>query len=222
MGLFLKREVQGAVSILLVVVMVPLMVLSALMVDTARYSLSKSMVASTGDLAMNAALADYDTILKDVYGLFAMSQADDVEQNVKQYFEDTLVSYGVVGEEDAGAYAENLLGALYQSMVIDGTEAANFMSMSVDKELIKVEKVDDSSLANAAILEKQIVEYMKYRGPVDFGMSFFDSLSAFTKVEEQTTVIEAQVKAQEGMGDVAEANSKLYQDIAGKDQGAAT
>lgn len=172
MGLFLKREVQGAVSILLVVVMVPLMVLSALMVDTARYSLSKSMVASAGDLAMNAALADYDTILKDVYGLFAMSQADDVEQNVKQYFEDTLVSYGVVGEEDAGAYVENLLGALYQSMVIDGTEAANFMSMSVDKELIKVEKVDDSSLANAAILEKQIVEYMKYRGPVDFGMSF--------------------------------------------------
>ena len=62
MGFFLKQEVQGAVSILLVVIMVPLMVLSALMVDTARYSLSKSMVASAGDLAMNAALADYATI----------------------------------------------------------------------------------------------------------------------------------------------------------------
>ena len=218
MGFFLKQEVQGAVSILLVVIMVPLMVLSALMVDTARYSLSKSMVASAGDLAMNAALADYDTILKDVYGLFAMSQADDVEQNVKRYFEDTLVSYGVVGKEDAGAYVESLLGALYQSMVLDGTEAANFMSMTVDMDRTRVEKVQDSSLANAAVLEKQIVEYMKYRGPVDFGLSFFDSLSAFTKVEEQTTVIESQVKAQEEMGDVAEANSRLYQDIAGKDQ----
>lgn len=217
MGFFLKREVQGAVSILLVVIMVPLMVLSALMVDTARYSLSKSMVASAGDLAMNAALADYDTILKDVYGLFAMSQVDDVEQNVKQYFEDTLVSYGVVGKEDAGAYVESLMGVLYQSMVLDGTEIANFMSMSVNMDKTGVQKVDASSLANAAILEKQIVEYMKYRGPVDFGLSFFDSLSAFTKVEEQTTVIEAQVKAQEGMGEVAEANSRLYQGIVAYD-----
>lgn len=218
MRFFLKREVQGAVSILLVVVMLPLMVLSALMVDTARYSLSKSMVASAGDLAMNAALADYDTILKDVYGLFAMSQADDVEQNVKQYFEDTLVSYGVVGQEDAGAYVESLMGALYQTMVLDGAQVVNFMDMTVDMDQTKVNRIEDSSLANAAILEKQIVEYMKYRGPVDFGMSFFDSLSAFTKVEEQTTVIEAQVKAQEGMGEVAEANSKLYKDIAGENK----
>lgn len=217
MKFFLKREVQGAVSILLVVIMVPMMVLSALMVDTARYSLSKSMVASAGDLAMNAALADYDTILKDVYGLFAMSQADDIEENVKQYFEDTLVSYGVVGEEDAGAYVESLLGALYQSLVLDGGEIANFMSMTVDEDNITVTKLDDSSLANAAVLEKQIVEYMKYRGPVDFGLSFLDSLSAFTKVEEQTTVIEAQVKAQEGMQTVANANEVLYKAVGNYD-----
>lgn len=212
MKFFNSKEVKGAVAILLVMILLPMMVLSALMVDTARYQLSKSMVSGAGDLAMNAAMADYDTILKDVYGLFAVSQADKVEENVKRYFEETLLSYGVVSGEDAEDYVSSLLGAAYEYLVLGDKDAANFMSLKVADDM-KVTLPEDSSLARPEVLEKQIVEYMKYRAPVNLGLSFLDSLSAFTKIEEQTEVVEAQVKAQEKMEPVAEANQGLYNNI---------
>ena len=215
MGLFRRREVRGAISIFLVAIMLPMMVISALMVDTARYQLAKSMVSSAGDLSMNAALADYDAILKDVYGLFAMSQANEADfaKNIKQYFVDTVVSYGVVGEEDAGSYIQELLGNVYEYLLVEDKEAADFLAMTVEDPDIEVTKISDSSLANAGVLEKQIVEYMKYRAPVGIAMSFLDSLSAFTKVEAQTDVTQAQVNAQSSLQDASNANYALYQAI---------
>lgn len=210
MELFCKREVQGAISLFLVAIMLPMMVISALMVDTARYNLAKAMVSGAGDLALNAALADYDAILKDVYGLFAMSQADDVEKNVRRYFEETVVSYGVVSQEDAGSYVQELLGSVYDYLLVEDKETADFLAMTVDEGAVKVTKLPDSSLANPSVLEKQIVEYMKYRAPVGFGMSFLDSLSAFTKVEAQTEVVQAQVNAQSALEGVSSADYDLY------------
>ena len=218
MKLFCRREVQGAISIFLVAIMLPMMIISALMVDTARYQLAKSMVASAGDLAMNAALADYDAVLKDVYGLFAMSQADEVEKNVRNYFEETVISYGVVGREDAGDYVQSLLGRVYEYLLVEDKETANFLSMTIDDSDVIVNKIEDSSLANPSILEKQIIEYMKYRAPVEFGMSFLDSLSAFTKVEKQSDVIQAQVNAQYTLEDASNADAALYAAIRSYDK----
>ncbi|MDL2301873.1 DUF5702 domain-containing protein [Lachnospiraceae bacterium OttesenSCG-928-D06] len=213
MRFFCKKNVQGAISIFLVVILMPMMVFSALMVDTSRYNLAKGMVSSAGDLALNAALADYDTILKDVYGLFAMSQENggqDVAADVKNYFMKTLISYGVVEEEEAEEYVSSLLGSVYEYLVVEDKETVDFLSMMVSAEDIEVNLVPGSALSNPDILEKQIVEYMKYRAPVNFGMSFLDSLSAFTKIEDQTEVIEKQVQAQEKMEGVAGANKSVY------------
>lgn len=218
MQFFYKREVKGAIAILLVVIMLPMMVLSAFMVDTSRYNLAKANVSSAGDLTMNAALADYDTILKDVYGLFAMSQTGDLDAEIEQYFIDTVVSYDIVSEEDAGDYVERLLGTAYKYLMDEDKDIVNFLEMSVDESNVTVTALEDSSLVNSSVLEKQIVEYMKYRGPVEFGMSFLDSLSAFEKVEEQTVVIEKQVQAQEQMGNVAPANEALYQAVVAYDE----
>lgn len=213
MNFFTKhKETRGAIAILLVVILLPMMTLSAFMVDTARYNLAKSMVSSAGDLALNAGLANYDAVLKDVYGLFAMSQKEgNVEENVKEYFIKTLTGYGVVSEDDAADYLSSLLGDIYEYISVEDKETADLMSLIVDKDDITVEKAgDESSLANPDILEKQIIEYMKYRGPVDFSLSFLDSLSAFTKLESQTNVLETQVKAQESMEEVSKKGETLY------------
>lgn len=205
-----KRRMQGAISLMLVIILLPMMTLSALLVDTARYNMAKSMVSSAGDLAMNAALADYDTVLKDVYGLFAMAQSEEEWQaNVKQYFEDCVVNYGVVSEEDAGNYVAGLLGDLNTYLVSEGSEPINFMEMDVEE--ISVKGVEESALSNPEILRKQIVEFMKYRGPLSIGASFLNSMSAFTKVSKQAEVVEKQVAAQEKLTPVNESAKKLYE-----------
>ena len=50
------------------------------MVDLARISLACSAAESAGDLALNTELTCYDNVLKDLYGLFAVSQDYDTHQ----------------------------------------------------------------------------------------------------------------------------------------------
>ena len=96
-----KKRIKGSVSIFLVIIMVPMICLSGFIVDGSRVELAKASMSSAGDLTMNSALANYDTVLKDVYGLFAMSQtAEDLEDNLYNYFVDTLMANGIVTSEE--------------------------------------------------------------------------------------------------------------------------
>lgn len=216
MKFMLKKKVRGSISLLLVAILLPTMLFSALMVDISRLNLAKSMVSSAGDVALNSALANYDTVLKDVYGLFSITQTDeDWEEHIRRYFEETLVGQGVVSEEDAGDYVSMLLGNLAEYLVTDGNTPVNFLDMSIDG--FTANGVEGSSLSESEIMKKQIVEYMKYRGPYEFGMSFLDGLKAFEKVEDQSSVVEVKVKTQEKTQDVSDACRELYKNISAYD-----
>ena len=164
---------------------------------------------------MNTALANYDTILKDVYGLFAMSQNmtdDELAASLKEYFEKTLVSYGVTSEAEAGDYVDALIGDFKDIIAnTDSGSVSNFLKMNVVD--FSAKKVENSSLANPDILRSQIVEYMKYRAPLNFGLSFLDSVKAFKNVQAQTTVVQKQVEAQESVQDVTSACQELISTI---------
>lgn len=192
---------------MMVIILLVTMVFSALIVDTSRINMARSMVSSAGDLAVNSALANYDTVLKDVYGLFAMSQAqssEELNQEIRAYFEKTLVSYGVTSEAEAGDYVSGLMQSV--NALLSGTafmEPSNFLDMEVGTDFM-VTKVDASGLNNPEILRKQIVDYMKYRAPVNMGLSFLDSVKAFTTVSDQTQVVKAQVEAQQSLQSVTQ------------------
>lgn len=216
-----KRRIQGSISVLLIIILLPMMVLSAVIVDTSRINMARSMVSSAGDLALNSALADYDTILKDVYGLFAMSQnkePDKLAEDIKKYFEDTLVNYGVVNPAEAGQYVDFLMGDFKEVLAGNNPDgASNFLKMELGDDFT-VTKEEQSSLANPDILRKQVVDYMKYRAPLNFGMSFLDSVKAFMTVDEQNDVVEAQVVAQESLQGVAKACNELIGKIRDHDR----
>lgn len=202
-----KKRIHGSISILLIIVMLPMMTMAAVIVDSSRINMARSMVSSAGDLSMNTALANYDTILKDVYGLFAMSQNmtdEELADSLKEYFATTLVSYGVVSESESGDYVDAVIGD-FRELIANSKDgkASNFLDMNIVD--FTATKVENSSLANTDILRSQIVEYMKYRAPLNFGLSFLDSLKAFKNVQAQTDVVQKQVKAQESVQDVTSA-----------------
>lgn len=202
-----KKRIRGSITVLMVIIMLPMMTMSAVIVDSSRINMARSMVSSAGDLTMNTALANYDTILKDVYGLFAMSQNmtdDELAASLKEYFSTTLVSYGVTNEAEAGDYVDALIGD-FKDIIANSKngQVSNFLDMNVVD--FTATKVDNSSLANSDILRSQIVEYMKYRAPLNFGLSFLDSVKAFKNVQSQTTVVQKQVEAQESSQDVTSA-----------------
>lgn len=209
-----KKAIRGSITLLMVIILLPMMTFSAVIVDTSRINMAKAMMSSAGDLTMNTALANYDTILKDVYGLFAMSQEKseaELAEDLQKYFADTIAGYGVVSQAEAGEYVQNLIGDF--TTLISGTEQyqsdpQNFLALE-NLKLDSVDRVDKSSLANPGILRHQIVEYMKFRAPLELGMSFLDSLKSFDVADEQMDVVETQVKAQENTQDVTSACKKL-------------
>lgn len=217
----IKKRIQGSISVLLVIILLPMMTFSAIIVDISRINMAKQMMSSAGDLTMNTALANYDTILKDVYGLFAMSQIDGMDNEklgteLNKYFAKTLSSYGVVAEEDAEDYVATLIGDFRELLNNGKIDTNNFLKLKNIK--LTAEKVTGSSLANADVMRKQIVEYMKYRAPAELGLSFLDSLTSFQKMDAQNKVVEAQVKAQESTQDVTQACRTLIQLIRAYDK----
>lgn len=219
MKLKTKKRIQGSISILLAIILVPTMLLSGLMVDLSRFSMAKAMVSSAGDLTMNAALADYDAILKEVYGLFAVSQDDDeLYKNLNEYFKTTLVSGGVVSEEDSQEYLDAMLGNLQQYLYVDKNSEVNMKDISnlFDMQIsadAAVKGAEGSTLANPDILKKQIVEYMKYRAPINIGLSFFSSLNSISKSGQQADVVQSKISAEEKTTQVQSAAQKLYNDL---------
>lgn len=203
-----KKKLKGSITILLIIILIPCILLSGIIVDTSRVNIIKAEIASAGDLALNSALANYDTILKDVYGLFAMSQNESPEElkaDIRAYFEKTLVSYGVTDAESAGNYLNTLLGDF--NSLIGGTPSGDIktlLGVEVPENDFTLVTPERSALSNPDVMRKQIVDYMKFRGPINFGLSIFDAVNSFTTIQDQSAVVEKQVAAQESMQDVTE------------------
>ncbi|MBU3112343.1 DUF5702 domain-containing protein [Clostridium lacusfryxellense] len=203
-----KKRIEGSISIFLVIILVPMICLSGLIVDASRVQLGKSMVASAGDLTMNSGLANYDTVLKDVYGLFAVSQnEDDLSANLEKYFTDTLIANKVVGSAEE-IDAQPILKSISDEF---SGKSSNLLKMEVED--FTATKVPGSDLASPNILKNQIVEFMKYRAPVNVGLSFLDSMSAFSRLSKQADVTKQKVNVDEKAADFNDACGKLYKKL---------
>ena len=184
MNFFLKSK--GAISIFLVIILVPMMTVSSLFVDAGKVKLARAMAESAGDLTLNTAMTNYDTKLKDLYGLLATAQdTTDLFAKLEEYYRTCITSSGV-SDEDAATYVEQIMAQL--GIVAESSDTADIMNM----ELVdfSVQKYSGADLANATILKKQIVDFMKYRAPINTGLSFVSSLKSFTTLSKQTELVE--------------------------------
>ena len=184
MKLFQKQN--GVISIFLAIVLVPMLLVSAVFVDSSRLQLAKSMAASAGDLTMNAALANYDSVLKDLYGLFATSQnLDDMMDNLRNYYKNSMI-VGGVEEAAADDYVQRIINWL-SNKPESGLD--DIMKISLSDDDIKLTGRTDASLMNPVMLKSQIVEFMKYRAPIDLASTLLEALDSLTGVDKQTDTI---------------------------------
>lgn len=195
-----KRTIKGAVSVFLVIIMVPMMTVSSLFVDASKVSLAQSVADSAGDLALNTALTSYDTQLKDLYGLFATAQdTTELYTRLEDYYRACITSSGLSVEE-ANGYVDSLMAQLGQ--VASDQDVSDILNM----ELIdfNVSKVTGANYANPTVIKRGIVEFMKYRAPINTGLSFLSSLTSFTTLDKQTELVDKRTEYYEAQQDVME------------------
>lgn len=197
------RKVKGSVSLILIFVMFPLLTQATMIVDASRVNSAKTAVSGAGDLAMNAALSQYDRALQDIYGLFAVSGNDinALQDTFKAYFGNTL--QGMLSGNDSITldYIDQLttgvVDGIFASDSISEDDMVNHLAMNtVD---LTISGNSSSTLSNPAVMKTQIVEYMKYKAPLMFTTSILDQMNAIGGSKSQSDAVQAQVNYTESL-----------------------
>ena len=201
--LFEKRNCKAAISIFLIIILIPCMVLSAVLVDGSRARSARAIVQEAMDLAVASALADYNMDLKDQFGLFAVRDAGKVEEIYKDSLNSTLMAYGLDGAE-------------YSDMIW------NFMKMSVSgkksymgEDFLNLYDFQTESgtgaevlfpLEKKEVLKTQMVEYAKFRG-IFVALERMDFLKSIGDMRVQAEENEKTAEVMEEKMEVDESNA---------------
>ena len=200
--LFQKKN--GAVTVFLTLIMVPMLFVAEFAMDASRIYGAKVIVSGAGDLAMNAALTDYDKILQDMYGLFATSASEDeLVTNLGKYFKQTIEGIEPTATDD---YTRVVLEQI-KTLLRGDPEGDLQIHNLIDLSYLGVEEssyVDGSQLYYNENVKKQIVEYMKYRGPVSIGSGLLEKIGMVVEVKKQQEVVEKKAVYDESLNAIQE------------------
>lgn len=193
------RKARGSVSLILILVLLPIVTYATMIVDATRISSAKTAVSGAGDLTMNTALSGYDQALKDSYGLFAMCKdLDELKETFELYFSNTLsgqisnLGGNSVSRDYIDAMTKSVSNELFGNGDFNSAEFVNHLSM--DMQELTVKGNSSSTLANPAVMKRQIVEYMKYKAPIMFVSDIMDKLQGFKGADKQTNAVNAQIE----------------------------
>lgn len=156
------NKTKGVISVFLVIILVPIVTACCLYVDSSRIKLAQSVIESSGDLALNTVLSNFDADLAEIYGLMASAQNDDeIKKNAKEYFEKSMISQGL-----ESAYADQFSNVMADLLMGESFDIVNDL-LGIATTNVEITPVADGNLTNPTLMKQQIVEFMKYRGPVE-------------------------------------------------------
>lgn len=207
-----NQGTRGAVTIFLVIILVPCIVISSIFVDLSRVQMSKAQTQSAADLALNTLLTNYDGDLKEWYGLIGSCQ------NIKQFYEvsaqyflRTISSQGLSDDEIL------LLSGVYADATSDDTIFDLLQVESQTEGGASITEVSGADLSNPTLLKDQIVEFMKYRAPIEITTSLIERLkkpgsgvTSFLEADENEPLVKAKQEYCEAEGNLMTAAVNSY------------
>ena len=201
-------ENKGSVTVLLTLLLVPFMIFSGIAADYAKIQGARTIIEGAQDLTANAALADFNTKLEQEYGLFAMdTDTDKLAEALKPYFLNTINSARLLSEQD-DSYTQAFINSLFS------TEAESYDNLiSLNNIDLTAVGLDGSQLSDPTVLKHQLVEFMKYRGPVALGVGFVEKLKVLSEIPKQKKVIEKKVEYEKKLDTVQDACEAAYEAI---------
>ncbi|MCL2046806.1 MAG: DUF5702 domain-containing protein [Oscillospiraceae bacterium] len=187
----LKRDMRGAVTVFITLLLIPAILVSGTAVDLARLHTARSILEDSNQLAANSVLTQYNALLFDLYGLFGVAKDDQILADLL----DEYISVSVFGETSH----DRTLGTLQLFYGAD---------LELDEPMLNME----SCLDNEAVLRRQIEEYMKLRGPVIIVKEILDALDD-TNFQADRTVVSNKTEIDARILDLCDKYKELYNTI---------
>lgn len=185
----IKHDCQGAVTVMVTLLLIPAVLISGTGVDLARLYTAKSIVQDGNQLAANAALTNYDALLQDLYGLYGMMTKDPAFADLMdQYIKVAVLGDGTV-EKGLGTFQ------LFSGSNLSGGD---------------VTPIPNQNLANPEVLRRQIEEYAKFRAPVVIVNEIMGTLDALEKVKADAQVIKQKMDIDDKIDEIDKIYRKIY------------
>ena len=136
---------KGSVSIFAILIILPIFMLNALLIDTIRIISAERQLENAMEAALRSTAATFNTELANI-GLFAYGG----EEEVKEYFEGYLKNQFLSPDQLSGTY--------------------NLSMPSITN--VSVSYPDNRNLVDYDVFTHQILESIKYQAPVQLGKDF--------------------------------------------------
>lgn len=203
-----KNGNKGSVTIFLTMILVPMLLLMITLTDYAKISVAKRQVSGAGDIALNAGLSYYDKKLQDMYGLFAVSKdVNDLRDNLEAYFKHTLLGEGI---ETTDPFVSKIVDIITGSK---GSEDAYMNLINLTSRKFELKSIENANLANTTLLNNQIMDYMKYRGPVVLAGGLLEKTGLFRDAGKENKAIQKKVEFEEELDKTGDKCAKAYKKI---------
>lgn len=148
--------------------------------------MGKAVVETAADMTLNAALSQYDNMVKDLYGLFTTSQSiSEIYDNLEEYYKKAIMEQGI-GKDEAAYYAQQIMSSFF-----DSSDSGSNNLLNIKSNDFQLSPVENTGLVNPAVMKSQIVEFMKYRAPIKGGLSLIEGIKTFGQVQKQMEVVES-------------------------------
>jgi hypothetical protein len=207
--LFLHKS-KGSITVMVTLLLIPTVFFTGFLTDLARIKLYSNQAVMAADNYGEGIIAEYDNLLKELYGLFAISQDEAGKNAIKELQNYMNTSFNpsqntIVWNHLAGK--TNLLSGSY-----DG-----FMPYKSAELTFSNQYVESSKLSNPEIMSTQIGDFMRFRIVQEMmnseGEDFFlEALEAVENTEGDAEVIDKKSEFDEESGKVLE-KMKDYYDI---------
>lgn len=192
-----RRKNQGIITVFVVLIMVPTVVITGLMVDIARLKLFQAQAAMAADSYGNIVLSEYDNVLKELYGLFAVTQNEEGQAAIEELKKYTTSSFHPNGN------GMSLTGA----MLFDSAEME-------DKD-ITYEGIENSKLTNENVFLTQIADFMEFREIEQIldESGLFGSLTEISKMEKDSEAVAAVTELGDESSEVLKGIKAYYETL---------
>ena len=210
MSIFKKNK--GAITVYICFIITIVLILTGVLVDGARARVAEAQVQSAVEAAAKSLLAYYNNILKEWFGLMALSEDNPsvLEEQLLYYLNRTLMT-------ELGAEKKNASDASWDYLkkflnIENKYEDVRFLDM-YDYRIDYIKAVPLYNLAENEVLRAQIVEYMKYRAPELLGEEFLEKINVFRGYKKQTKILSSKLEIDKKLYGISKKLSELSSQI---------
>jgi len=202
---------RGQITVFLSIILIPVVLMVGVLIDIVRLSSAETQVKRAVELAALSVLADYESMLKENYGIFALSVESEAQLSelFKSYLEKNLM---IKSQEEDIANPGRFIGGLTFNENNDNRPGKiNIYNYRIEN--IKVTPF--FNLTENKVVRNQILEYMKYRAPAEIIEGVWDRISAVKSAAKLSEAYRKKINVDKMLGKMDKLQQKLKNVIDG-------